>query len=89
MAEIPESISEIFRVLRPSGVAAISMQSGSAEGWRTGGTFPGRRYFNLVSPDRLSVLMDGCGYRELKYHNVGRAGWYLIYGVTSAADLKV
>ena len=73
---IPSALSEIFRVLRPGGIAVINMQTGSTEGWRSGGTLPGRRWFTLVDPDGLTSLMRSCGFHQLSYRLVGRAGWF-------------
>lgn len=77
-AYIPSALAEIFRVLRPGGVAAINMQTGSAEGWRDGGTLPGRRWFTLVDPEDFRSLMERSGFDQLSYHFVGRAGWFSI-----------
>lgn len=85
---ILSALAEIFRVLRPGGVAAINMQVGSAQGWRAGGTLPGRRWFTLVEPEDFKTLMEKCGFHQLSYHFVGRAGWFSISGFkrVSSAD---
>jgi SAM-dependent methyltransferase len=81
MAHMPEAISETLRVLVPGGTAAVSMKFGSAEGWRIGGTLPGRRWFTLISPDDLCSLLGKAGFLNLNYRYVGRAGWFLVSGV--------
>ena len=80
MDDLPSALAEIFRVLQPGGIAVINMQAGSAEGWRTGGTLPGRRWFTLIDPGALASLMEKCGFRQMTYRLVGREGWFLMDG---------
>lgn len=74
------ALAEIFRVLQPGGIAAINMQSGSAQGWRIGGTLAGRRWFTLIDPDVLASLMEKCGFHRMTHRLVGRAGWFMMDG---------
>jgi SAM-dependent methyltransferase len=83
-AYMPSAIAEIFRVLRPGGIAVINMQEGSAEGWREGGTLPGRRWFTLVDPEGFESLMRSCGFSRLSHHLVGRSRWFSIQGFKHA-----
>jgi SAM-dependent methyltransferase len=85
-AYIPLALAEIFRVLRPGGVAMINMQTGSTEGWRDGGTLPGKRWFTLVEPEDFKSLMEKCGFNQLAYRFVGRVGWFSITGVKRASS---
>jgi hypothetical protein len=85
MTEIPQALSEILRVLQTGSIAAISMQTGSAEGWRTGGSLPGRRWFTLVGSDKFAIMMANCGFCEMECRIVGRAGWYVMYGTRPTA----
>lgn len=79
-AYIPSAVAEIFRVMHPGGIAVINMQQGSTEGWRDRGTLHGRRWFTLVNPEDFKSLMQKCGFNEVSYHFVGRAGWFSIQG---------
>jgi SAM-dependent methyltransferase len=77
---MPSALAEIFRVLRPGGVAVINMQTGSAQGWRDSGTLHGRRWFTLVEPEDFKSLMEECGFCQLSHRVVGRAGWFSMSG---------
>lgn len=78
--KMPQGLSEVLRVLEPNGTAAISMRIGSAEGWRTDGTLPGRRWFTLVDAEEFASLMEKIGFRDLNCRYVGRSGWFLVTG---------
>jgi len=75
-----QGLSEVFRVLKPNAMAAISMRAGSGEGWRADGSLEGRRWFTLVEPDKFIALMREVGFRSLKWRYVGRSGWFLASG---------
>lgn len=75
---LPRCFLEILRVLMPGGAVAVSMQSGKREGWRLGGTLPGRRWFTYVNADDLICLMKESGFVGMECRLTGRAGWYLV-----------
>ena len=78
--DLPRALSEILRTLAPGGVAAISMRAGKGEGWRDGGTLPGRRWFTLVDPQEFMAGMTRLGFNDVAVSLVGRPGWFIAYG---------
>ena len=79
-ARLSQGLSQVLRVLRSDGIAAISMRAGSGEGWREDGLLQGRRWFTLVEPDSFVSLMSEIGFCDLRYRYVGRSGWFLVSG---------
>ncbi|MFG1948801.1 class I SAM-dependent methyltransferase [Nonomuraea sp. NPDC048826] len=77
---IPQALSEILRVLAPGGVAAISMQAGTGEGWRDGGTLNGRRWFTFVQPEHFSSAMSCLGFDDVRVLRTGRRNWFIAWG---------
>jgi SAM-dependent methyltransferase len=68
---------EIHRTLAPGGTAAISMKSGVGEGWRTGGSIPGWRWFTFVQPDDLAQLLVDSGFSAVTTTSSDRRDWYI------------
>ena len=79
-AYIHHGLSEIYRVLRSDGLIAINMQTGSEEGWRTGGTLEGKRWFTYVDSDAFSKSVVTAGFTDVDYRQVGRPGWIVVTG---------
>lgn len=78
--EIRTVLGEILRVLMPGGSTAISMREGAGEGWRTGGSLPGRRWFTHVQPDDFRTMMTQEGFQLVDVRYRGRPGWYVVTG---------
>jgi SAM-dependent methyltransferase len=78
--DIPAALREIFRTLAPGGIAELSMRAGETEGWRTGGSLSGRRWFTLVEPGEFTSLMRQVGFRPVESRFSGRQDWYVARG---------
>lgn len=79
-ADIPQALSEILRALAPGCPAAISMRGGEIEGWREGGSLPGRRWFSRVTPDGFAATMTSVGFAGVRVHFAGRQNWFVALG---------
>lgn len=79
--DIPVALAEIRRTLVPAGVAALSMRAGAGEGWRDGGTLPGRRWFTFVDPQTFAGELERAGFRNVEIEFVGRRDWFIAVGV--------
>lgn len=77
---LPVVLRELVRTLLPGGVAAISMREGATEGWRSGGSLPGRRWFTFVDPEDFARLMRTVGFAFLTTRYSGRPGWFVTTG---------
>jgi SAM-dependent methyltransferase len=77
---IPRALSEVLRTLVSGGVAAVSMRSGGQEGWRSGGSLPGSRWFTLVHPLGFAEAMVTLGFTAVEIRHSGREGWFVAVG---------
>lgn len=73
-------LAEVSRTLVPGGLACISMRAGDREGWRDGGTLPGRRWFTFVDPDGFAATMSAAGFGDVDVTFTGRDTWFLASG---------
>jgi SAM-dependent methyltransferase len=78
--DIPRALSHIWRTLVPGGVVALSMREGEREGWRVGGSLPGRRWFTFVDPPGFAAELARLGFRDIETQPVGRQGWFIAQG---------
>ncbi|MFC4054671.1 class I SAM-dependent methyltransferase [Actinomadura syzygii] len=74
------ALAEIYRVLAPAGIAAISMRIGDGEGWKKGGSLDGRRWFTFVDPDAFTNRLEAAGFTGVRIRFAGRAGWFIAVG---------
>lgn len=77
---IHHGLSEMYRVLEPDGIIAINMQTGSEEGWRSGGTLEGKRWFTYVDSNAFAKSVVTAGFTDVEYRQVGRPGWIVVTG---------
>lgn len=77
---ISRALSEAWRALTIGGCAAISMRAGADEGWREGGTLPGRRWFTHVQPEEFAAAMSKAGFDGVRTQFSGRPGWFVALG---------
>jgi SAM-dependent methyltransferase len=78
--QIPQALSEVSRTLVTGGVAAISMKAGEHQGWREGGSLPGRRWFTYVRPPAFAAAMSAAGFGDVRTQFSGRPGWFIALG---------
>jgi ubiquinone/menaquinone biosynthesis C-methylase UbiE len=76
--ECPLALSEIARVLSPSGRAVVSMKHGEGEGWRITPDFPVRRWFAYYQPEAFAELCRNAGFRVQQAYVSGRRDWFTI-----------
>lgn len=79
-ARIPQGLSEIHRTLAVGGITAISMRSGTGEGWRKGGRMAGARWFTLVDQGDLASAMRTTGFCDVRIRATGRQDWFVALG---------
>jgi ubiquinone/menaquinone biosynthesis C-methylase UbiE len=79
-ADLPQALSEIWRTLAPGGVTALSMRSGTGEGWRNGGTLPGCRWFTLVRPQDFAEQLAQHDFGQVGTRYIGRQDWFIAWG---------
>jgi SAM-dependent methyltransferase len=78
--DIPHALSNIWRTLVPGGKVALSMRAGESEGWRAGGSLPGRRWFTFVDPPGFAAELARLGFSDIEMRLVGRQGWFIALG---------
>jgi SAM-dependent methyltransferase len=78
--DIPRALCNIWRTLVPGGSVALSMRAGEGEGWRSGGTLPGRRWFTFVDPAGFATELAQVGFRDVEIQFVGRRDWFIALG---------
>jgi SAM-dependent methyltransferase len=59
-AELPQALSEIFRVLRPGGVLFLTLKVGEGSAWVPMGQ--GVRFFVYYQPDAVDAMLRGAGF---------------------------
>ncbi len=79
-AYIRHGLLEMYRVLQSGGLIAINMQTGNKEGWRTGGTLGGKRWFTYVDSDAFAESVAEARFADVDYRQVGRPGWIIVTG---------
>ncbi|MFI6293087.1 class I SAM-dependent methyltransferase [Nonomuraea sp. NPDC050790] len=80
LALMGAALAEVHRVLVPGGIAVISMRDGEGEGWRSGGSLDGERWFTFVGPETFAGRMEDAGFSEIRIRFSGRSGWYVASG---------
>lgn len=70
------ALSEVRRVLLPTGLALISMQAGEGEGWREGKSLSARRWFSLYQPEEFGLLCEGAGLSVDAVRHCRRRDWF-------------
>ncbi|HEU5157495.1 MAG TPA: class I SAM-dependent methyltransferase [Streptosporangiaceae bacterium] len=78
--DIPRALSDIRRTLVPGGRVALSMRAGEGEGWRDGGTLPGRRWFTFVDPPGFAAELTRLGFCDVEIQFAGRRDWFIALG---------
>lgn len=79
-AGMERALAEVYRVLAPAGIAAISMRIGDGEGWKKGGSLDGPRWFTFVDPDSFTRCLEAAGFADVRIRFAGRAGWFIAVG---------
>lgn len=77
---LERALAEVHRVLTPTGIAAISMRTGGGEGWRTGGSLDGRRWFTFVDSEAFTGCLEAAGFTDVRIRFAGRPGWFIAVG---------
>lgn len=77
----PRSFNEINRVLRPGGVAAISLQAGTDEGWKIGKRLTCPRWFSSRTPDSVVDELDAAGFTSVGVVHSPRGTWFIAEAV--------
>ncbi len=57
-SKLPLVLSDIGRILKPSGVIYIGMKEGKFEGWKKSEKYSGNRFFSLYQEEELTSLME-------------------------------
>jgi ubiquinone/menaquinone biosynthesis C-methylase UbiE len=70
-------LREIARIVRRGGIVSISMKAGRGEGYRTGCSLAGRRWFTLVEPSEFAASLSAAGFTELEIISSGRREWFI------------
>jgi SAM-dependent methyltransferase len=78
--DIPRALSNMWRTLAPGGKVALSMRAGNGEGWRAGGTLPGRRWFTFLDPSAFAAGLARAGFCDVEIQLVGRRDWFIALG---------
>jgi len=73
-----QALMEIARVLTADGRAAISMKTGSGEGWRTSPDFPDPRWFSYYLPDEFEAMCIDNGLIPLSTSAGVRGDWFTV-----------
>ncbi|WP_194293335.1 class I SAM-dependent methyltransferase [Actinomadura macrotermitis] len=81
LARMEQALREVYRVLVPGGITKISMRSGEGEGWKSGGSLEGERWFTFVSPEVFAEHLRSAGFANVQTRFSGRPGWYVAFGV--------
>ena len=70
--DLPMALADLHRALDVGAPVAVTVHEGDGEGHRPGSAFPGR-YFSQWSPERLTDLLVGAGFRAIGLELVGFA----------------
>jgi tRNA (uracil-5-)-methyltransferase TRM9 len=73
-----EALSEVARVLLPSGAAIISMKRGTFEGWRKSDDFPSARWFSHFEPSEFARLCEAIGLTVWRLDLNDRKDWFTV-----------
>jgi SAM-dependent methyltransferase len=92
-AEAPAALAEIARVLAPGGLAFVSVQAGSGEGWEADSMRPGLwppRYFARYDKAEFARLMEaaGLGVGEVAANPAGPRTWLWFLARRSRAGAR-
>lgn len=71
------TLREIARVVRLGGIVSISMKAGKGEGYSTGCSLAGRRWFTLVEPHQFAMDLSAAGFTEPEIIPSGRREWFI------------
>jgi len=74
---ISTALAELYRVLKPAGAVAISMTSGSGEGWHAGNSVIESRWCTFMEPGEFSELLAAQGFQDVTVAWSGRRDWFI------------
>ncbi|QFU85875.1 class I SAM-dependent methyltransferase [Amycolatopsis sp. YIM 10] len=77
------SFSEMKRVLRPGGTAAISFQAGDHEDWKTGRRLPCERWFSLRTSESVEADLLAVGFASASSAHSSRDDWFVAEALKS------
>ncbi|MBN6034960.1 class I SAM-dependent methyltransferase [Amycolatopsis sp. 195334CR] len=77
------SFSELKRVLRPGGTAAISLQAGDYDGWKTGRRLPCERWFALRTSESVEADLLAVGFISTTTVYSSRGDWFVTEALKS------
>ncbi|MGW5745486.1 class I SAM-dependent methyltransferase [Amycolatopsis sp. NPDC003861] len=83
---LPAALTELCRVLRPGGAAAISMKEGRGEGWLAGSRLSEERWFTHVNRHAFADLMQEAGFVRIATVPSGRGKWFVAEGVRNPSE---
>lgn len=74
------ALSELLRVLKSGGMAAISMKAGQGAGWTEGCSIRRRRWFTLVNPAEFVATLGSTGFVKISWSWCNRGSWFIVQG---------
>jgi ubiquinone/menaquinone biosynthesis C-methylase UbiE len=77
-AHLSGAVGEIIRVLKPGGLASISLKEGEGEGWRRGGHIDLPRWFSYYQADDVLSRLEQAGFEKLAVQPRRRHPWFTV-----------
>jgi SAM-dependent methyltransferase len=84
LAEVPGTLAEFIRVLRPGGVLHLSVAEGDGESWESHQYDKWPRWFTLYRPQPLRRLLVQAGFsiQKVRQQRLGR-DWLVVEAIRS------